>query len=107
VTRAEIEYLRGVDSGSVLKTLLEKRLVKILGKKDVAGKPMIYGTTREFLELFGLPDLAALPTLREFSELFPEQDNDGDAETLPLLVDEELFADDAAGGSPQSLSDLD
>lgn len=69
VTRAEIEYLRGVDSGSVLKTLLEKHLVRILGKKDVPGKPVIYGTTREFLELFGLPDLAALPTLREFSEL--------------------------------------
>lgn len=69
VTRAEIEYLRGVDSGSVLKTLLDKRLVRILGKKDVPGKPSIYGTTREFLELFGLPDLAALPTLKEFSEL--------------------------------------
>ena len=78
VTRSEIEYLRGVDSGSVLKTLLEKRLLRILGKKDVPGKPMIYGTTREFLELFGLPDLSALPTLREFSELVPEQDNGAD-----------------------------
>jgi segregation and condensation protein B len=71
ITRAEIEYLRGVDSGGVLKTLLEKHLVRILGKKDIPGKPMIYGTTREFLELFGLPDLASLPTLREFSELPP------------------------------------
>lgn len=72
ITRPEIEYLRGVDSGSVLKTLLEKHLVRILGKKDVPGKPMIYGTTKEFLELFGLTDLSALPTLREFSELSTE-----------------------------------
>ncbi len=57
VTRAEIEYLRGVDSGGVLKTLLDKRLVKILGKKDVPGRPMIYGTSREFLELFTLRSL--------------------------------------------------
>jgi segregation and condensation protein B len=75
VTRSEIEYLRGVDSGSVLKTLLEKRLVRILGKKDVPGKPMIYGTTREFLELFGLPDLSSLPTLKEFSELLPSEED--------------------------------
>lgn len=72
VTRPDIEYLRGVDSGSVLKTLMEKHLVRILGKRDVPGKPMIYGTTPEFLELFGLPDLASLPTLQEFSELMEE-----------------------------------
>ncbi|MBE0599662.1 MAG: SMC-Scp complex subunit ScpB [Desulfuromonadales bacterium] len=72
VTRAEIEYLRGVDSGAVVKTLLDKHLVRILGKKDVPGRPMIYGTSREFLELFGLRDLAGLPTLKEFSELTPE-----------------------------------
>ena len=72
-TRAEIDYLRGVDSGGVLKTLLERHLVRILGKKDVPGKPLIYGTTREFLEFFGLRDLASLPTLREFSDLAPDE----------------------------------
>lgn len=72
ITRAEIEYLRGVDSGGVVKTLLDRHLLRILGKKDVAGRPMIYGTTREFLELFGLRDLTALPTLKEFSEISPE-----------------------------------
>lgn len=72
ITRAEIEYLRGVDSGGVVKTLLDRHLVRILGKKDIAGRPMIYGTTREFLELFGLRDLSALPTLKEFSEIAPE-----------------------------------
>jgi len=89
VTRSEIEYLRGVDSGSVLKTLLEKRLVRILGKKDVPGKPMIYGTTREFLELFGLPDLSSLPTLSEFSELAPDTETEALMESLPLLIDDE------------------
>jgi segregation and condensation protein B len=69
IIRAEIEYLRGVDSGGVLKTLLDKRLIRILGKKDVPGRPLMYGTTREFLEVFGLRDLTGLPTLKEFSEL--------------------------------------
>jgi segregation and condensation protein B len=69
VTRGEVETLRGVDSGGVIKTLLEKRLVRILGKKDVPGRPLIYGTTREFLELFSLKDLASLPSLREVGEL--------------------------------------
>lgn len=82
VTRTEIEYLRGVDSGSVLKTLLDKHLVRILGKKDVPGKPAIYGTTREFLELFGLPDLSALPTLKEFSELAADGSLQGEFEPL-------------------------
>ncbi|MEJ2200528.1 MAG: SMC-Scp complex subunit ScpB [Desulfuromonadaceae bacterium] len=72
IIRAEIEYLRGVDSGGVLKTLLDKRLVRILGKKDVPGRPMIYGTSKEFLEFFGLKDLAGLPTLKELNELVPE-----------------------------------
>ena len=72
ITRAEVEYLRGVDSGGVLKTLLDKHLIRILGKKDVPGRPLMYGTTREFLEVFGLRDLTGLPTLKEFSELDPD-----------------------------------
>ncbi|HOO50165.1 MAG TPA: SMC-Scp complex subunit ScpB, partial [Alphaproteobacteria bacterium] len=72
ITRAEIEYLRGVDSGGVLKTLLEKKLIKILGKKDIPGRPLIYGTTRKFLEIFSLKDLKSLPTLREIEDLAAE-----------------------------------
>ncbi|MRR55314.1 MAG: SMC-Scp complex subunit ScpB [Deltaproteobacteria bacterium] len=72
ITRAEIEYLRGVDSGGVIKTLLEKKLIKILGKKDIPGRPLIYGTTRFFLEMFSLKDLKSLPTLREIEELAGE-----------------------------------
>lgn len=69
ITRAEIEHLRGVDCGGVLKTLLEKRLVRILGKKDIPGRPLIYGTSKEFLEIFGLKDLKSLPTLKEIQAL--------------------------------------
>jgi segregation and condensation protein B len=69
VTRPEIDDIRGVDSGPVLKLLLERDLVRILGKKDEPGRPMIYGTTTAFLEFFGLKSLKDLPTLREFTEL--------------------------------------
>jgi len=72
VTRAEVEYLRGVDSGGVMKTLLDKNLLRILGKKDVPGRPLMYGTSRHFLELFSLQSLNDLPTLKEFSALDPE-----------------------------------
>jgi segregation and condensation protein B len=69
ITRAEVEHLRGVDCGGVLKSLLEKHLVKILGKKDIPGRPLIYGTSKEFLEIFGLKDLKSLPTLKEIQAL--------------------------------------
>ncbi|MDH3976627.1 MAG: SMC-Scp complex subunit ScpB [Deltaproteobacteria bacterium] len=69
ITRAEVEDLRGVDSGAVVRSLLEKKLIKILGKKEVPGRPMIYGTSRGFLETFGLRDLTQLPSLKEFVEL--------------------------------------
>jgi len=82
ITRAEIEYLRGVDSGGVMKTLLEKNLLRILGKKDIPGRPLMYGTSRQFLELFGLRDLDDLPTLKEFAALDPELE-----EAVPLAPD--------------------
>jgi segregation and condensation protein B len=72
VTRPEIEEIRGVDSGAVVKALLERKLIKILGKKEEPGRPILYGTSREFLEFFSLKDLASLPTLREFHELSEE-----------------------------------
>ena len=69
VTRPEIEQLRGVDSGGVLETLLERRLVRIAGRKEAAGRPIMYATSVEFLEVFGLRDLDGLPDLDEFKEL--------------------------------------
>ena len=84
ITRPEIEYLRGVDSGGVMKTLLDKNLLRILGKKDVPGRPLMYGTSRHFLEIFGLRSLNDLPTLKEFSALEPAL-----AEADPLAADSE------------------
>lgn len=65
ITKAEIEDIRGSNSDGVVKSLLDKRLVKIVGKKEVPGKPMLYSTTREFLQYFGLNDLTELPTPRD------------------------------------------
>lgn len=83
ITRAEIEYLRGVDSGGVVKTLLERNLLRLLGKKDTPGRPLLYGTSRYFLEFFGLKELNDLPTLKEFAALDPDL-----AEALPLEPEE-------------------
>jgi segregation and condensation protein B len=69
VTRPEIEEVRGVDCGGVLETLLERRLIRIAGRKEAPGRPMIYATTAEFLEVFGLKDLDSLPDLKEFQEI--------------------------------------
>jgi segregation and condensation protein B len=65
VIRPEIEEIRGVDSGWVLRTLLEKGLIKMMGRKDIPGRPIVYGTTKGFLELFSLSALSDLPTLKE------------------------------------------
>ena len=68
VLKAEIERLRGVEVGGILRLLIEKGLIRIVGRKNLPGRPIIYGTTRKFLELFDLRDLSALPTLEEFSQ---------------------------------------
>ena len=73
IIKPEVEKIRGVDSGGVIKTLLERKLIKIIGRMDIVGKPMMYGTTSEFLQYFGLKDLTDLPTLREFQELKEEE----------------------------------
>jgi segregation and condensation protein B len=67
-TRPEIEAIRGVDADAVLSTLLERRLVRIVGRKDAPGRPLLYATTKDFLEVFGLPDLQALPPLAEVGD---------------------------------------
>ncbi len=69
ITRAEIEYVRGVDSGAVLKTLIDRRLIKIIGKKELPGRPLVYGTTQEFLEVFSLKDISALPNLDDIKQM--------------------------------------
>jgi len=69
IIKAEIEAIRGVNSDGVVKTLLERRMIKILGRKEVPGRPLMYGTTKEFLQYFGLKDLTEMPTLKELSDV--------------------------------------
>ena len=90
VTRPEIDDIRGVDSGGALKSLLERELIRILGKKEEPGRPMLYGTTATFLSFFGLKALGELPTLREFTELSEES----------MRVVERELGDDAAAPTP-------
>ncbi len=84
LVRAEIEEIRGVETSGVLRTLCERKLVRIVGRKDVPGRPIMYGTTKFFLEHFGLQDLSQLPPLREFKEL-------GESEQALLPIEEELL----------------
>jgi segregation and condensation protein B len=73
IVRSEIEKIRGVDTGGVLKTLLERRLLKIVGRRDEPGQPLLYGTTKEFLEIFNLSTLKELPTLRDVEDLLRQR----------------------------------
>ena len=72
ITRPEIDDIRGVDSTATLKLLIDRMLIRVLGKREEVGRPMLYGTTKEFLDFFSLGDLRELPTLREYSELTAE-----------------------------------
>lgn len=99
VTRPEIDEIRGVDCGPVLKTLLDRGLIRIIGKKEEVGRPLLYGTTPEFLKTFSLNDLMSLPTLQQFHELAAEEMARVDAEAGTAT------AVDAAGeGQPAPMS---
>ena len=74
MVRAELDRIRGVDSGGVLKTLCDLKLVRILGRKDIPGRPFLYCTTKEFLEIFGLKAISSLPSLREIEEVAKDQE---------------------------------
>ncbi len=74
IVKSEIESIRGVDVGAPLKSLLDKKLIRIVGRMDVPGKPIIYGTTKKFLEVFNLKELSDLPTMRELKELTEHQE---------------------------------
>jgi len=97
VTRAEVEHVRGVDAGAVLRSLVERRLVRIAGHREVPGRPMLYGTSRRFLEVFGLSGLDDLPTLREIEELVPTD--------APLEREDEAPAGPALAAEPAPASD--
>jgi len=111
LTRAEIEDLRSVDCGAVVKSLLERDLVRIVGRRDAPGRPALYGTSSTFLETFGLRGLSDLPALREIEAIVavPSEEpadesgleaGEGEGEAEPALGEpdpEESLADDAAG----------
>jgi segregation and condensation protein B len=88
IVRGELEQIRGVETSGVLRTLLERKLVRIVGRKEEPGRPIMYGTTKFFLEHFGLRDLSQLPPLREFKEL-------GESEQAMLPIDESAMVENA------------
>ncbi|MDE0964473.1 MAG: SMC-Scp complex subunit ScpB [Candidatus Latescibacteria bacterium] len=88
VTRIEIDSIRGVNSGGVLHTLLEVNMVRIVGRSEGIGKPMLFGTTREFLVHFGLKGLSELPKPKELEELLAEGQHKAEARQLALELNE-------------------
>jgi len=94
VGRAEVEIIRGVNSDGTIAHLLNKGLIKITGRKEVPGRPFLYGTTKEFLEYFGLKSLEDLPKMEEFAQLGVEAPK---AESLQV---EEMVSEEAAATPP-------
>ncbi|MFH0985522.1 MAG: SMC-Scp complex subunit ScpB [Candidatus Omnitrophota bacterium] len=119
LTRAEIEALRGVDTSGVLNTLMEKNFIKIVGKKEVPGRPFMYGTTEKFLEHFGLKELRDLPSIDEIRQMVDSsvkkeeligtkkivdmpQDPDGAQDVVTL----DVATQDAATPAPEVSADV-
>ena len=115
VIRADIEHIRGVDCGGVLRQLMERKLIRVLGRKEIPGRPLIYATTKLFLELFDLKDLKDLPTPLEMEQLgnMPDQDQQippsvGDPQdvTLPQTAEgASAEADTAEDASQEAVAD--
>ncbi len=94
LTKAEVEGIRGVDSSGVVRTLLEKKIIAPSGRKKVPGRPIMYRTTRKFLEYFGLMDLKDLPTLEDFNES-ELAEGQGLSDQISLTFDDQALPDDA------------
>ncbi|MCP5060592.1 MAG: SMC-Scp complex subunit ScpB [bacterium] len=103
VTRAEVEHVRGVDAGATVKSLVDRKLVRVAGHREVPGRPMLYATTKRFLEVFGLPKLDDLPTLREIEELLPAADPDVEIEAAEAGQEHD---EEAAGTSQEASTDV-
>jgi segregation and condensation protein B len=105
IIRSDIEHLRGVDCGGVLRVLLERKLVRVLGRREIAGRPLIYATTKHFLEVFDLKTLRDLPTPKEIEDLGASLAESGKSvlfESVPESDDEEESSesyDDEPGSS--------
>ncbi|MCA9437436.1 MAG: SMC-Scp complex subunit ScpB, partial [Candidatus Omnitrophica bacterium] len=91
ITRAEIEAIRGVNVDSMVHTLLQRRLIKISGRKDVPGQPFMYRVTKQFLNHFGLRDLGELPKIDEISQALAEaegEEDDEESASIPVSPEE-------------------
>ncbi len=95
IIRADIEHIRGVDSGGVLRQLMERKLIRVLGRREIAGRPLIYATTKVFLEIFDLKDLRDLPSPAEIEQL--GQSNNGADKTDTAADDQEISQTDPGG----------
>jgi len=100
LVRSEIEQIRGVDTAGVLRTLRDRRLVRIVGRKDIPGRPIMYGTTKQFLQAFGLKDLSDMPALRDIKEL-------GEPEQSSLLSELDSTGDEPASTSNATIELLE
>ena len=99
IIRSDIEHIRGVDSGGVIRMLMERKLIRVLGRKEIPGRPLIYATTKYFLEVFELKDLKDLPTPREIEELSRSRADESQEQALPATstTPPPAAADDPAG----------
>jgi segregation and condensation protein B len=103
VIRSDVEHIRGVDCGGVLRVLLERQLIRVLGRKEIPGRPLIYATTKKFLEVFDLKDLKDLPSPKEI-ESFGQAINDGQVE---VVESDEADAETSTAASGDSAHEHD
>lgn len=125
IIRSDVEHIRGVDCGGVLRVLLERKFIRVLGRKEIAGRPLIYATTKRFLEVFDLKNLKDLPTPKEIEELegstweeraatslvgsnesVQDADSSAESETNDLPIDESNTAEPEPDESPATTDTL-
>src|SRR5690606_15777576 len=105
ITALEISEIRGVNTSGVLSTLLERHLIKIVGRKNVVGRPFLYATTKEFLIRFGLKDLSDLPKVEDMAEALGFDPPAGLTEQTP--AEEMLPLEEADGGEVEAVEEVD
>ena len=107
IIRSDIEHVRGVDCGGIIRTLMERKLVRILGRKEIPGRPLIYATTKYFLELFDLKNLRDLPTPKEIDALEVLSDQTDDSDQPPDHGGEEFFEETDENVDGESKNQVD
>ncbi len=108
ITRAEIDNVRGVDSGGVIDTLTDRKFIKIVGRKETLGRPLLYGTTQEFLRHFGLSHLSELPVIEVAKDVLPDQKEN--IQELPFdnqTTDEQPATDTVENSSENQVSNAE